>query len=441
MKTYRAIALPGLLALVAALWPASALGNNPSAGAARPARVAATPSTPRAPTAFQRDKARLLARGKGYVRGSRAKWMPATRLARIKPHGGIRIRSFKKARLISVYVPETRNGVAGFRIERLYGMAAGAAPAGSTGAIVDKVESSYAAAIEAMIGRHITKPEAAALGDLAIRDLEQVEDASDPVEVGRRGIAATTAGRDPWTRYLAPAQHQQRQGRYGQAPTNSVTTRRTRDGVAVVRLTGFTKDIASQIAGDLGAQRPRGVVLDLRGNGGGSVFEARRLIELFATDTRLVTIDSTRDGGRETEERWHPPGPGAMAGVPLVIMVDARTASASEIVAASLRDAGLARVVGKKTYGKGVKQGLTELDDGGSVWVTMGELQTPTRRWHGVGIDPDIDESDLLTRGRRALNAGRDHAIAGGYDTRAPTGDAVLVGAIEELRTMIPGGR
>ena len=433
MKTYRAIALTGLLALGAIVWPASALGNNSNAARVRPAR---------APTAFQRDKARLLARGKGYVRGATAKWMPATKLARIKPHGGIRIRSFKKARLISVYVPEVRNGVSGFRIERLYGMAQTAAPTGTTGDILEKVESSYAATIEAMIGRHLTKPEAAELGDQAIRDLEQVDDATNPLEVGRRGIAATAGGRDRWTAYYSPQAHQQRQGRYGQAPTNSVTTRRTRDGLAVVRLTGFTKDIAKQITDELtSGARPRGVVLDLRGNGGGSVLEARRLIELFATHRQLVTIDSQRDGGVETREEWHTPGPGAMAGVPLVIMVDGRSASASEIVTASLRDANLARVVGKKTFGKGVKQGNTQLDDGGSVWVTMGELETPSRRWHGIGIDPDVDDTTLVSRGRRALAAGRDHAIAGGYDARSPAGDAALVGALEEVRDLIPAGR
>src|SRR5687768_14704881 len=106
MKTYRAISLTGLVALGALVWPASAFGNNTATRVATAARPAG------APTAFQRDKARLLARGKGYVRGSPAKWMPASKLGRIPSQGGIRIRSFKKARLISVYVPEARNGVA-----------------------------------------------------------------------------------------------------------------------------------------------------------------------------------------------------------------------------------------------------------------------------------------------------------------------------------------
>src|SRR5688500_19307584 len=135
MKTYRAISLTGLFALGAGVWPASAFGNN---AATRVATSAARPA--RAPTAFQRDKARLLARGKGYVRGSTAKWMPAAKLGRIPRQGGIRIRSFKKARLISVYVPEVRNGVAGFRIERLYGMADKEAPTGPQGDIPEKSE-------------------------------------------------------------------------------------------------------------------------------------------------------------------------------------------------------------------------------------------------------------------------------------------------------------
>jgi hypothetical protein len=165
---------------------------------------------------------------------------------------------------MSFYIPETRGGVAGFRVERLYGMADGEAPEtpelGPDGK--DKVAAAYGTTIATVVDQHISEPTPSRLHWKAIRELEKTNDATDPVASGRKGIEAAVAGFDKWTRYLSPQTHQTTQQRRNRPPSQSVKTTYTQDRLAVVRLSSFTKGIADDINAQLVREQPRGIVLE-----------------------------------------------------------------------------------------------------------------------------------------------------------------------------------
>jgi len=139
------------------------------------------------------------------------------------------------------------------------------------------------------------------------------------------------------------------------------------------------------------------LVLDLRGNGGGLVTEAQLVASGFLKDGAIVT---TR--GRNVAERTlKATGDPVAANVPLVVLVDKDTASASEIVAGALQDRGRAKVVGTKTFGKGVFQEVVELSNGGALDITAGQYFTPSGKnlggkgvTTGAGVKPDVAAVD-----------------------------------------------
>ncbi len=156
--------------------------------------------------------------------------------------------------------------------------------------------------------------------------------------------------------------------------------------IAHVRLAGFT----SGAHGELGqAVRERlrqgadGVVLDLRDNGGGLLNEAVLVSSLFIPEGKIV---STR--GRSRPERVYEATGGAIpADVPVVVLVNRQSASASEIVTGALQDRKRATVVGTRTYGKGVFQEVEQLSNGGALDITVGEYFLPSGRIIGAGVD------------------------------------------------------
>jgi len=141
----------------------------------------------------------------------------------------------------------------------------------------------------------------------------------------------------------------------------------------------------------------KGLVLDLRANGGGLVTEAQLVTSGFLKDGAIVT---TR--GRNVRERTlKATGDPVAADAPLVVLVDKNTASASEIVAGALQDRGRAKIVGTKTFGKGVFQEVIELSNGGALDITAGQYFTPSGRnlggkgvKTGAGIKPDVAAQD-----------------------------------------------
>ena len=138
-------------------------------------------------------------------------------------------------------------------------------------------------------------------------------------------------------------------------------------------------------------------MLDLRHNGGGLLNEAVTVASVFLEDGRVV---STK--GRARPERVYNAEGGAIKrSIPVVVLVDEASASASEIVTGALQDRKRAKVVGTRTFGKGVFQEIERLPNGGALDITVGEYFTPTGRnlggggvRRGAGITPDIKASD-----------------------------------------------
>src|SRR4051794_18666798 len=178
--------------------------------------------------------------------------------------------------------------------------------------------------------------------------------------------------------------------------------KRAADGkkIAWVRQAGFTSGSGAAVKKAVNEQLAKGaegVVLDLRHNGGGLLNEAVSVASVFLPDGRVV---STK--GRARPERVYNAEGGAIKGsIPVVVLVDEGSASASEIVTGALQDRKRAKVVGTRTFGKGVFQEIERLPNGGALDITVGEYFTPTGRnlggggvRRGAGITPDITASD-----------------------------------------------
>jgi carboxyl-terminal processing protease len=183
--------------------------------------------------------------------------------------------------------------------------------------------------------------------------------------------------------------------------------------VGVIALAAFSPGAHGEVAEAVqDAQREgvRGIVFDLRSNGGGLVEEARLTASVFISKGTIV---STR-GRTQPSQTLSATGHAIAASIPLVVLVDQDTASAAEIVAAALQDHRRATVVGTHTFGKGVFQEEQPLSNGGALDITVGEYFTPNGRnlggggvKQGAGITPEVP----VTRGVDSLR-GLDTALA-----------------------------
>jgi carboxyl-terminal processing protease len=182
--------------------------------------------------------------------------------------------------------------------------------------------------------------------------------------------------------------------------------------VAYVRLATFSQGAH----GDLRAELERlyregatGLLLDLRGNGGGLLNEAVLASSLFVEDGLIVSTDSRAGGERDLEAVGE-----AFDERPTVVLINRDTASAAEILTAALADYDLATVVGTRTFGKGSFQEIIRLPAGGALDITVGEyLTSEGQSLADEGIEPDVrarDDPDTrrdeaLRRGLRVLGA------------------------------------
>ena len=137
----------------------------------------------------------------------------------------------------------------------------------------------------------------------------------------------------------------------------------------------------------------RGLILDLRDNPGGLLNEAVNVASIFIPDGTIVSTD----GRAQPRQVYVAKGGAIPTSIPMVVLVDRGTASAAEIVTGALHDRGRAKVVGTRTYGKGVFQEIEPLPNGGALDFTVGEYFTPNGTnlggggvKEGAGIKPDI---------------------------------------------------
>jgi len=131
------------------------------------------------------------------------------------------------------------------------------------------------------------------------------------------------------------------------------------------------------------------LILDLRNNGGGWLDTAITVVSEFIKAPNVVMYEQYGDGTRTT---YKAKSGGVATDIPLVVLVNEGTASASEITAGAIQDWARGKLVGVKTYGKGSVQHINELkDDGGAVRITVAHWLTPKERLiHKLGLTPDV---------------------------------------------------
>ncbi len=163
------------------------------------------------------------------------------------------------------------------------------------------------------------------------------------------------------------------------------------ENIGYIELASFDEGCADQFRSvyeELKKKNIKGLVIDLRDNGGGIVDEALQIADyiLDKDSTMLITVD--KNNTEEIENSDNNP----IIDVPIVVLVDNGTASASEILAGDLQDYKKSIIVGQKTFGKGVIQELYTLNDGSGLKITVKEYYTPNRnKINKVGITPDYE--------------------------------------------------
>jgi carboxyl-terminal processing protease len=187
-----------------------------------------------------------------------------------------------------------------------------------------------------------------------------------------------------------------------------------RDGhkIAVAELYGFTPGAHGALRSEIQAalrKGAEGIVLDLRGNPGGRLTEAILVSSIFIEDGEIVSVR-----GRHRAERTHEAeGDAIDQDIPVVVLVNGGSASASEIVTGALRDRHRGTVVGTRTFGKGLVQELIPLSNGGVLDLTVANYYLPGGKTISTrGIKPDV-------RARDNPDTDRDEALPKALDTLA----------------------
>jgi carboxyl-terminal processing protease len=192
----------------------------------------------------------------------------------------------------------------------------------------------------------------------------------------------------------------------------------SRDGkITIIRITAFTSNTAERLSQAIeaglsskpapGADQGAGIIVDLRGNRGGLLRQAVTSVALFA-DHGVIASTEGRDP--EATHDWRIEGGDLTHGLPVVLLVDGRTASAAEIMAAALADLGRGVVVGSATLGKGLVQTIARLPDGGEVFVTWSRVLAPLG-WplQSLGVFPQVCTSRGEAETTRELADLSDH--------------------------------
>ena len=170
---------------------------------------------------------------------------------------------------------------------------------------------------------------------------------------------------------------------------NQVEGKVISNNIGYIKFTSFDETTADDFKAkyqELEKQGIKSLIIDLRNNGGGIVDQALEIAD-FVADKDSVLLYEVDKNNKETvkKSKTEP-----IINMPIIILTNENTASASEILAGALKDLGKAKTVGTTTYGKGVIQQILKLSDGSGLKITIEEYQTPNRnKIHKVGIEPD----------------------------------------------------
>lgn len=163
------------------------------------------------------------------------------------------------------------------------------------------------------------------------------------------------------------------------------------DDIGYIQFSSFDETTAEDFKEkfeELETQGIKSLIIDLRDNGGGIVDEALEIADYIADKGSVLLYEVDKNNNEIVKKASKDP----IINMPVIILTNKNTASASEILAGALKDLGKAKTVGTTTYGKGVIQQILKLTDGSGLKVTIEEYQTPNRnKIHKVGIEPDIE--------------------------------------------------
>lgn len=184
--------------------------------------------------------------------------------------------------------------------------------------------------------------------------------------------------------------------------------------IGYIQVTGFeevTYEQFKKALEDLNGQNMKGLIIDLRSNPGGNLSTVCQMADLVLPEGNIVSIKD-RDGNGQSYRS----DANTLLNVPLVVLINGYSASASEIFAGAVQDHKIGTLVGTTTYGKGVVQNVYRLNDGTALKITSSEYFTANgRNIHGKGIKPDVE-------------------IEYQYDEKNPDADNQLQKALELLK-------
>ena len=185
----------------------------------------------------------------------------------------------------------------------------------------------------------------------------------------------------------------------------SVKYRVVNGNLGVIEVSQFgsdTSSLFSSIADRVQREKPKGLIIDLRNNPGGYLDTSVELASYFVKTGNVVVYEQSKNGDLK---EYKAKDLAKLSGIPLVVLTNGGSASASEIFAGAIKDLGLGKLVGEKTFGKGSVQELDDMPGGSEIRITIAHWLTPKKsEINGKGIDPDFP----ITRSQADEDAGRD---------------------------------
>jgi len=172
--------------------------------------------------------------------------------------------------------------------------------------------------------------------------------------------------------------------------TNPVESKMLENNIGYIQITSFDEETANGFKNEFEKLKKQGItslIMDLRNNGGGLLEESLKILDYIVPKGKelLVTVN------KENKEKVTKAEEDVLIDMPIVVLVNENSASASEVLVGALKDLNEATIVGIKTYGKGVIQQLITLNDGSGLKVTVEEYYTPSRnKINGIGVEPNV---------------------------------------------------
>ncbi|WP_409301174.1 S41 family peptidase [Peribacillus sp. SCS-155] len=173
-------------------------------------------------------------------------------------------------------------------------------------------------------------------------------------------------------------------------PIETVYPEMLKNGVAKIQVTSFSENTSKELSDaleEMQKQGMKGLILDLRGNPGGLLEQAIDISSMFVPNGKIVMQMEDREGKKQVSKSRND---GELK-LPTVVLIDKGSASASEIVAAAVKESAGIQLIGEKSFGKGTVQTAEDFEDGSNFKYTAAKWLTPDGNWiHKKGIEPDI---------------------------------------------------